>query len=87
MLSIVNPHSLPLVSSTSTGINLSPYQYSFPIRYEASYRNELHHFIDCMQDPGLEMRVKVNDTIRATRIAQACERSALSKKAELLEAC
>lgn len=85
MLSVVNPHSLPIVSYTAAGINHSPYQYSFPVRYEAAYRDELHHFLDCLQDPSTEMRVTMNDTILASRIVLACERSARSKKAEELE--
>lgn len=84
MLAVNNPHSLSLVSSTGNGINSSPYQYSFPTRYEVAYSNELHHFLDCVMT-GQAVKISMNDTLLATRIADACERSAQSKKAEPLE--
>ena len=85
MLNVVNSHSVPIVCSNSEGIQFTTYQYSFPNRYEHAYKNELDHFLDCICDHSLQVKVSLKDVLLANRVINACIKSQNSKKAESLE--
>ena len=76
MLRVENVHETPVQGATADSITSSVYQHSFPERYRQAYREELNHFIDVVLDPSVPLRVTKEQTLLASRIADACERSA-----------
>ena len=51
-----------------------PIHYSFPSRYAMSYKNELEHFVNLVQE-GQRYCFDGNDTLAVSKIANACEES------------
>lgn len=76
MLKVENVHETPIQTATGDGITSSVYQHSFPERYKQAYRDEMNHFIDVILDPSVPLLVTKEQTLLASRIADACERSA-----------
>lgn len=75
MVTCENPHSDNVHLYREEGYSGSPFQFSFPIRYEVAYGNEMDHFIDVVLDPSKKLHVGKRDTLLASRVADACERS------------
>ena len=76
MLRVENIHKDPVQSATSDGVTSSTYLHSFPDRYKQAYDEELNHFIDVVLDPSIPLSVTKDETLLASRIAEACEISA-----------
>jgi myo-inositol 2-dehydrogenase/D-chiro-inositol 1-dehydrogenase len=76
MMRVENVHETTVQSATPDGIRSMPYHHSFPERYRQAYLEELDHFIDVMLDPSILLSVTKEQTLLATRIAEACGRSA-----------
>ena len=76
MMRVENVHETTVQSATQDGIRSMPYHGSFPDRYKQAYLDELDHFVDVMLDPSVPLIVTKEQTLLATRIAEACERSA-----------
>ena len=73
---VENVHETTVQSATQDGILSMPYHQWFPERYKQAYREELDHFVDVMLDPSIPLSVTKEQTLLATRIAEACEISA-----------
>ena len=76
MVRVENIVKDPLQSANNGGIISSLYLHSFPDRYKQAYHEELNHFVDVVLDPSIPLRVTKEQTLLASRIAEACERSA-----------
>ena len=76
MLRVENIHKDPVQSASCDGITSSTYLHSFPDRYKQAYHIELNHFIDVVLDPSVPLSVTKEQTLLASRIAEACEKSA-----------
>ena len=76
MLRVENIEETPVQSANSDGVTSSVYLHSFPNRYKQAYHEELNHFIDVILDPSVPLSVTKEQTLLASRIAEACERSA-----------
>lgn len=75
MLKVENISQNSIQHSSSEGVSNTPLLFSFPQRYEQAYRLELNHFINLIQDPSIPPCVTKQQTILASRIAEACELS------------
>lgn len=60
--------------SSAQGTLHPPLYDSFPTRYAEAYERELDHFVDVVLGKA-ELRVSKDDTIRALKVAEACETS------------
>lgn len=76
MLRVENIHKDPVQSASSDGVTSSTYLHSFPDRYKQAYHEELNHFIDVVLDPSIPLSVTKEQTLLASQIAKACEKSA-----------
>ena len=83
MLRVENIHEVPVERADCNGVTSSVYQHSFPDRYKQAYREELNHFVDVVLDPSIPLRVTKEQTLLASRIAEACERS--TKEGRMVE--
>ena len=59
--------------SNKDGVTTKPLLYSFPQRYKEAYRLEMDHFIKILQDPSIPACVTREQTLLASRVAEACE--------------
>ena len=75
MLVCENPRVDAVHCYDSEGSASSPLLYSFPQRYELAYCHELDHFIDVVLDPSKSLSVTREQTLLASRVANACIRS------------
>ena len=57
------------------GSTSSPLFYSFPQRYELVLRRKFNHFIDVVLDPSKFLSVTREQTLLASRVANACIKS------------
>ena len=81
-LSVTNPSRGPVVTATQNGVTSSPYFYSFDSRYKEAYSTEVNHFIDCLLDPNMKLRVTGDEVLRACKVADAATKSLHSNKPE-----
>ena len=75
MLVCENPRVDAVHCYDTEGSASSPLFYSFPQRYELAYRHELDHFIDVVLDPSKSLSVTREQTLLASRVANACIKS------------
>jgi myo-inositol 2-dehydrogenase/D-chiro-inositol 1-dehydrogenase len=75
MLQCNNQPTLGLSSYKADGVKDQPIYYSFPSRYDASYKGALDHFVDVIQGKA-EMEVTAKQTLYNSKIATAAEKSA-----------
>ncbi len=73
MLRVENVSQDSVVLSNEGGVTQKPLLFSFPQRYEAAYREELDHFITVLRDPSVPLCVTREQTLLASRVADACE--------------
>ena len=76
MLRVENIHKNPVQEANRDGVTSAVYQHSFPDRYKQAYVEELDHFIDVVLDPSVPICVTKEQTLLASRITEACEKSA-----------
>ena len=76
MLRVENIHETPILGADQYGVTLPTYEYSFPERYKQAYIAELDHFVDVVLDPSIPLCVTKEQTLLASRVAEACGRSA-----------
>lgn len=68
---------------SNSGTVIAPVQYTFRQRYDASYTEELYHFLELLNNKSEarnKMRVQHSDTILASLLADACEKAHHEKK-------
>ena len=75
MLRVENISEDSVSLSSEGGVTTKPYLHSFPQRYEEAYKVELDHFIQILKDPSIPPCVTREQTLLASRVAEACEES------------
>lgn len=75
-----NPRPTAVQVHGSGGVNLNKCHHSFPERYAESYKGALNHFIDAIQGKT-KIIVTAEDSILASKVADACELSYQTQKA------
>lgn len=74
MLSAANVHETTVEQATDNGFTRSPAKHFFLERYEAAYRAEMVHFVECVA-AGQPCSPTVRDGLAAQRLADAAQQS------------
>jgi len=80
MLQCDNQRTQEVKHFTNEGIQDQPIFYSFPSRYDASYKHAFDHFLNVLEGKE-ELTVTAEQTLKACTIASAAEKSARTGQA------